>query len=150
MNFSHHVIYKMNASQKQLQRGFTLVELMIVMAIIGLLAAIAVPAYQNYVAKAKFGAALAELSAGKNGINLAMHDGTAPASLDDISMQATTTNCGTTLLANGAGLQCVIVGGPPTIAGKTITLARAATGAWTCTSDALDQHRGPACGAAPE
>ncbi len=59
------------------ERGFTLIELMIVVAIIAILAAIALPAYQSYTIKSANRACLAESKAYANDALTALHDGSA-------------------------------------------------------------------------
>lgn len=58
----------MNISTQKIQQGFTLIELMIVVAIIGILAAVAIPAYQDYTVRAKMSEVILAASACRTSI----------------------------------------------------------------------------------
>src|SRR5450755_2001695 len=58
----------MEATMKRVQKGFTLIELMIVVAIVGILAAIALPAYQDYIVRSKMSETMAAIAACKTSI----------------------------------------------------------------------------------
>ena len=77
----------------KLQQGFTLIELMIVVAIIGILAAIAIPAYQDYTIRAQVSEGMSLAAAAKTAVaEDFLNEGAAPANRTDAGMTATATD----------------------------------------------------------
>jgi len=126
------------------QQGFTLIELMIVVAIIAILAAIALPAYQNYVAKSQVAAGLAEVTPGKTAFEVLVNDGKATTINPEAVGLKTSERCtiGATGAADGTGtLTCTILNGSPKVNGAVITWTRAADGTWACSTTVTDKPK---------
>ncbi|EGQ8157305.1 prepilin-type N-terminal cleavage/methylation domain-containing protein [Vibrio parahaemolyticus] len=124
----------MKHSKQKKQQGFTLIELMIVVAIIGVLSAIAVPAYQNYVAKSEAATALGSLRALVTPAELKLQqDGELSGVVADLGGSAShALGAITTSGANISAATLTFTFNTGSLNGDAITLTKTSSG-WTCT-----------------
>lgn len=157
--FYHDIDIRELVMKKINEQGFTLIELMIVVAIIGILATIAVPAYSNYITRAQVSEALTMGAGLKSPLSdYSWQKSSWPTRLVDVSQSPQEDEINATLTGKYASITDTINGAYPSgevvltmitgkASGQTI-LMRTTDGAstWTCTPGTLDpKYRPNAC-----
>ncbi|WP_109124898.1 pilin [Dyella sp. C11] len=139
-------------SRPRTAAGFTLIELMIVVAIIAILSAIAIPQYQTYVARAQTAAALSDISPGRTAyetlVNQGVVDGAVYANANNLGLQSSTPHCQlitSTVEVGGTGSITCKLDGSTAIRDQIIELDRNSSGGWACRSEIDPRYLPASC-----